>query len=456
MSTPTTPNTLPESWPTPHAAALAERLRARTARVGVVGLGYIGLPVAAALVDAGFCVLGVDNDPQRVRELADGRNPLRHLGPDLVRRLLDSGRFEVTSDAERLGEPDAVLLCVPTPLDEHREPDLSAVERTADALAAVARPAQLVVLESTSWPGTTREVLGARLARSGLALGEELFVAFAPEREDPGRKQPAPCAVPRVVGGLDDVSRELACLLYAQIVERVVPVSSAEVAESSKLLENIYRAVNIAVVNEMKVLFTELGLDVNEIIDAAATKPFGFQVFRPGPGLGGHCIPVDPFYLAHRARQVGVPVPLVELAGAINRDMPGWVVERCVSALRARGVEPRGARVLVIGLAYKPDVDDVRESPSFVLLEQLAARGVDVAYHDPHVPEMGAVRHASPPRLRSTPLSAELLAAVDAVLVATAHSAVDWELVGRHARLIVDTRGVFHGREGGAAEVEGA
>jgi len=449
-------SSLSDPWPTPHAAALAERLRARSACVGVVGLGYIGLPVAAALVHAGFRVLGVDNDAQRVRELADGRTPLRHLGPELVRQLLDTGRFEVTSDAERLGEPDAVLLCVPTPLDEARRPDLSAVERTSDALAAVARPGQLVVLESTSWPGTTRDVVGARLARSGLTLGDELFVAFAPEREDPGRQQPAPRDVPRVIGALDDTSRELACLLYAQIVERVVPVSSAEVAESSKLLENIYRAVNIAVVNEMKVLFTELGLDVNEIIDAAATKPFGFQVFRPGPGLGGHCIPVDPFYLAHRAREVGVPVPLVELAGAINRDMPSWVVKRCVAALTSRGIALQGARVLVIGLAYKPDVDDVRESPSFVLLEQLAARGADVSYHDPHVPVMSAVRHANPPMLRSTPLTAESLAAVDVVLVATAHSVVDWDLVARHARLILDTRGVFHRRARGAAEVEDA
>ncbi|GJM21751.1 MAG: UDP-N-acetyl-D-glucosamine dehydrogenase [Planctomycetota bacterium] len=443
-------------WPTQHAETLAERLSARSAHVAVVGLGYIGLPVAAALVRAGFRVLGVDNNVERVRELSRGETPLRHLGPDLVRELLASGRFEVSADAERLAEPDAVLLCVPTPLDDERRPDLSAVMRTSEALAAVARPGQLVVLESTSWPGTTRDVLGARLAASGLALGEELFVAFAPEREDPGRSEPPAREVPRVIGGLDDTSRELACLLYAQLVDRVVPVSSAEVAESSKLLENIYRAVNIAVVNEMKVLFTALDLDVNEIIDAAATKPFGFQVFRPGPGLGGHCIPVDPFYLAHRAREVGVPVPLVELAGAINRDMPSWVVQRTLAALEKHGVAVRGARVLVIGLAYKPDVDDVRESPSFVILEQLAAHGVHVSYHDPHVPEMPGVRHARPPKLSSTPLDAATLAAHDAVLVATAHSSIDWPLVGRHARLIVDTRGVFHGRDAEGASIEGA
>ena len=426
-------------------ARLLARIDARDAVVGVVGLGYIGLPVAGALLDAGFAVLGYDVDAEKVAQLSAGRVYLHHLGEDWAVRRRATGRFDVTCDASRLGEPDALLLCVPTPLLPSREPDLSYVRRTAEDVARVLRPGQLVVLESTTYPGTTRDVLRPILETSGLSCARDVFVAYAPEREDPGSGR-AVRDVPRVVGGLDEASRDAAVRLYSAVVERVVPVSSAEVAEAAKLLENVYRAVNIALVNELKVMLTAMDVDVHEVIDAASTKPFGFSAFRPGPGLGGHCIPIDPFYLAYAARAAGVPARFVELAGEVNRAMPEWVVERTRLVLEARGVALRGAHVLVIGLAYKADVDDTRESPSFVLIERLSALGAQVAYHDPHVPRTRPVRHADVPPMESVPLDATRLASYDTVLIATDHRAVDWDLVATHARLVLDTRGVLRGR----------
>ncbi|MCB9896383.1 MAG: nucleotide sugar dehydrogenase [Planctomycetes bacterium] len=425
-------------------ARLLARIDSREALVGVVGLGYIGLPVAGAMLDAGFSVLGYDVDAEKIAALAAGRVYLHHLGEDWAARRLATGRFAVTSDAGRLGEPDALLLCVPTPLLADREPDLSYVRTTADDVARVLRPGQLVVLESTTYPGTTRDVLRPALEASGLSCARDVFVAYAPEREDPGAGR-AVSSVPRVVGGLDDAAREAAVRLYGAAVAHVVPVSSVEVAEAAKLLENVYRAVNIALVNELKVLLTALGVDVHEVIDAAATKPFGFAAFRPGPGLGGHCIPIDPFYLAHVARAAGVPARFVELAGEVNSAMPEWIVGRVRTTLAARGVAIDAARILVIGLAYKADVDDTRESPSFVLVERLLALGAHVDYHDPHVPRSRPVRHAQVPPMESVALDATRLATYDAVLVSTDHAAVDWDLVARHARLVFDSRGVLRG-----------
>ena len=436
--------------PTPNAPdvrALAATLGEGRATVAVMGLGYIGLPLVRALLDGGLTVLGVDIDPAKIELLSAGRDYLTHLGPGFAASLMRTGRFTPTDDERCLAQAHAVMLCVPTPLDAERQPDLSFVQSTARAVARQLRPGGLVVLVSTTWPGTTRELLLPILEGEGArSLGRDLFVAYSPEREDPGRADVTTASIPRLVGGLDDSSRELAVALLSRAVREVVPVSSAEVAEAAKLLENIYRAVNVSMVNEMKTVLTALGLDVHEVIDAASTKPFGFQPFRPGPGMGGHCLPIDPYYLAHRARRAGVTARFIELAGEVDRAMPDWVVQRLAAALERRGCELAGARVLVLGLAYKADVDDVRESPAFVLIERLEAAGARVDVHDPLVPRTPAVRHAQIEPRDSLPLTAQTLEAVDAVLVATDHSSIDWELVLAHARLIVDTRGVLRGR----------
>jgi UDP-N-acetyl-D-glucosamine dehydrogenase len=415
--------------------------------VAVVGLGYIGLPLVRAFVDGGLDVLGVDVDPVKVERLLAGEDYLTHLGEGFAARLMASGRFTPTADESSLARADAVVLCVPTPLGPDREPDLSYVRSTAEAVARHLAPGGLVVLVSTTWPGTTREVVLPILEGDGArGLGRDLFVAYSPEREDPGRKDLTTATIPRLVGGLDDASRERAVALFSRAVQTVVPVRSAEVAEAAKLLENIYRAVNVSMVNEMKTVLTALGLDVHEVVDAAATKPFGFQPFRPGPGMGGHCLPIDPFYLAHRARQAGVTARFIELAGEVDRAMPAWVVTRLEQALAERDRPLQGARILLLGLAYKADVDDVRESPAFVLIERLEAAGATVEVHDPHVPATHAVRHATIAPRDSVPLTAQALEAADAVLVATDHRAIDWDLVAAHARLVVDTRGVLRDR----------
>lgn len=415
--------------------------------VAVVGLGYIGLPLVRAFVDGGLDVLGVDVDPSKVERLLAGEDYLTHLGEGFAAGLMASGRFTPTADEASLARASAVVLCVPTPLGPDREPDLSYVRSTAEAVGRYLAPGGLVVLVSTTWPGTTREVVLPILEGGGdRSLGRDLFVAYSPEREDPGRKDLTTATIPRLVGGLDDASRDRAVALFSPAVQTVVPVRSAEVAEAAKLLENIYRAVNVSMVNEMKTVLTALGLDVHEVVDAAATKPFGFQPFRPGPGMGGHCLPIDPFYLAHRARQAGVTARFIELAGEVDRAMPGWVVTRLEQALAERGRPLDGAHILQLGLAYKADVDDVRESPAFVLIELLEAAGATVEVHDPHVPATHTVRHATISPRSSVPLTPQALEAADAVLVATDHRAIDWDLVAAHARLVLDTRGVLRDR----------
>ncbi len=426
--------------PAPPAAALSRKLADRSAVVGVVGLGYVGLPLLAAFHRAGFPVIGFDADPAKIDQLRAGRNYLSHLGPTLVSDMAAAGRFDVTADRGRLAEADAVLVCVPTPLGQHLEPDLSYVRRSAEDLARVLRPGQLVVLESTTYPGTTRDVVLPPLAATGLVPGTDFFVAYSPEREDPGRRDFTTTTIPKLVGGLDAAGGALAVELYRAAIDQVVPVSTAEVAEAAKLLENVYRAVNIALVNEMKVILSALGIDVWEVIAAAATKPFGYQPFYPGPGLGGHCIPIDPFYLTWKAREVGRTTRFIELAGEINHAMPGYVVERTGLALNDRGKPVKGSRLLILGLAYKPDVDDVRESPSFELIERLTALGAAVDYNDPHVPATHPMRHYGDLGLRSVPLSPATLAGYDAVLVATHHAAYDWQQVADFAPLIIDTR----------------
>jgi UDP-N-acetyl-D-glucosamine dehydrogenase len=425
----------------------------RNALVGVIGLGYVGLPLAAAFHDAEFRVLGFDIDPAKIAMLARGENYIRHLGQDLTRAFATSGRFSATGDLARLAEPDAILVCVPTPLGRHREPDLSYVVRSARDIGHALRRGQLVVLESTTYPGTTRdEFLPALLdARSALGkalrLGEDFFVAFSPEREDPGRTSHTTRTTPKLVGGVDAASGDVAAALYRAAVERVVRVSSAEVAEAAKIVENTFRAVNIAMVNELKVLFTDMGIDVWEVIDAAATKPFGFMPFYPGPGLGGHCIPIDPFYLTWKAREVGRPTRFIELAGEINHAMPEYVVGRVTSALNERGKSVRGSRVLVLGLAYKPDIDDVRESPSFELIERLADLGAAVDYNDPHVARTHRMRRYDL-GMQSVPLTPDSLRAYDAVLVSTNHAAYDWQMVADHAALVIDARNALRDVQG--------
>lgn len=420
--------------------SLGQKIADRTARVGVIGLGYVGLPLLRAFIKAGFGTIGYDIDQAKVDHLLRGESYIAHIPSDWIAEWLAAKQFTATSDMQRLGEADALLICVPTPLNESRDPDLSCIESTARHIAAALRPGQLVVLESTTYPGTTREVVLPILASSGLTAGEDYFLAFSPEREDPGNPDFSASRIPKVVGGLDAASRDLAVALYSPAVVKTVPVSSCEVAEACKILENTYRSVNIAMVNELKVLFTRLGIDVWEVIEAAKTKPFGFQAFYPGPGLGGHCIPIDPFYLSWLARRYEMPTRFIELAGEINASMPQYVVERVVEALNDAGKPVRGSRIGILGAAYKKDVDDPRESPSFRLMELLIQRGAIISYNDPHIPVLPAMRHYHVPRLASEPLTAEYLAAQDCLLVATDHSAYDWEFIAQHAQLIVDSR----------------
>jgi UDP-N-acetyl-D-glucosamine dehydrogenase len=425
------------------AASLAERLRTRLetrlARVAVIGLGYVGLPLAETFAWGGFPVLGFDVDANKVAKLKKGESYIGHIDSDRIVELAASGRFDATTDPRRLSEADAVVICVPTPLTESREPDLSYVERTGYTLRDHLRPGQLVILESTTYPGTTEELLRPILEAKGLRAGRDFFLAYSPEREDPGNRDFATRNIPKVVGGIDDTSRDLALALYGPVVEGVVSVRDTRVAEACKILENTYRAVNIALVNELKRIFSAMGIDVWEVIAAAKTKPFGFQAFYPGPGLGGHCIPIDPFYLAWAARRHGLNTRLIELAGEINTAMPAYVVDRVAEALNDAGKPVRGSRVAVLGVAYKKDVDDPRESPAFPILEMLAKRGAVVTYHDPHVPTLPAMRNHTI-RLDSRPLTPAYLAGQDAVVIVTDHTAVDYDLVVRNARLVVDTR----------------
>jgi UDP-N-acetyl-D-glucosamine dehydrogenase len=421
---------------------LGRRFVAREATVGIVGMGYVGLPLMLAATAAGFRVIGFDIDLARIEGLNAGRSPLGHIGDARVGAARATGRFEATADLARSAAADAVLICVPTPLGDHREPDLRYVEGTARALAPHLRRGQLVVLESTTWPGTTTEVMKPILEAGGLRSGVDFFLAFSPEREDPGNIDFETSRIPKVVGGDGAAALLLARTLYDQLVVATVPVSSPETAEAVKLTENIFRAVNIALVNELKLVFTPMGIDIFEVIEAAKTKPFGYMPFYPGPGLGGHCIPIDPFYLTWKAQEFGIRTRFIELAGEINTAMPRFVVERLAEAVDRRfGKGLSAARVLVVGLAYKKNVDDVRESPAFAVLELLEARGTEVAYHDPHVAAIPRTRdHASLAGRRSVPLEPALLAGFDAAVIVTDHDDVDYEALVAGCPLTVDTR----------------
>ena len=429
---------------------LLQKIDSRQARVGVIGLGYVGLPLVLLFEESGFPVLGFDVDANKTEALARGESYIRHIGVERIRQTFRGGGAEATTDFDRLAECDAILICVPTPLGPHREPDLKYIRMTAETIAKVLRPGQLIVLESTTYPGTTREELLTRFAARGLACGTDYFVAFSPEREDPGNERFNTKSIPKVVGGIDEPSLRAATALYAAVIDRVVPVRSAEVAESAKLLENIFRAVNIALVNEMKVVFDRMGINVWEVIEAAKTKPFGFMPFYPGPGLGGHCIPLDPFYLTWKAAEYGTWARFIELAGEINTSMPRYVVDKTVEGINQQGKSIVGATVLVLGLSYKADIDDDRESPSFELIELLQERGAVVSYCDPYVPAARRGRKHDL-GLESVPCTAEELAKYDAVLVSTPHSQFKDPSLWTKVKLAVDTRNIVP--DGGAIRV---
>lgn len=430
-------------------ARLRRDILARRVRVGVIGLGYVGLPLAAAFAGAGYDVLGFDADAARVTAVNAGTSPIADVPADRLLGLVEDGFLQSTDEPARLAEMDAISICVPTPLGKTRDPDISHVVEATRQVARSLRRGQLIVLESTTYPGTTREVLLPLLEETGLRAGVDFFLAFSPERIDPGNREYDVRNTPKVVGGLDAASTALAALLYRQAIETVVTVSSPEAAEMVKLLENTFRAVNIALANETALMCDRLGLDVWEVIAAAATKPFGFMPFYPGPGIGGHCIPLDPLYLSWKLRTLDYRARFIELADEINGAMPGHVVGRVTDGLNRFARSVNGARVLVLGVAYKPDVDDTRESPAVDVIRLLRGRGARVAFSDPHVPALsldGAV-------LRAEPLTAEALDATDCVVIVTDHRAFDYALVLRHARLIVDTRNALRGRPAGGATV---
>ncbi len=428
---------------------LAKAIAEKSAVVGVIGLGYVGLPLIQAFTQAGFHCMGFDVDRTKVDALVAGRSYIKHIASSTIAQWIENRQLEPTADMGRLGEADVLLICVPTPLSDSRDPDLQFVEGTTRAIAKTLRPGQLVVLESTTYPTTTRDVMLPLLEESGLQVGRDFYLAYSPEREDPGNPDYSASGIPKVVGGIDSASGELAAALYRHAIVEVVPVSSPEVAEACKILENTYRAVNIALVNELKILFDRMGLDVWEVIDAAKTKPFGFQAFYPGPGLGGHCIPIDPFYLTWLARKQGLNTRFIELAGEVNSRMPDYVIGRLAEFLNDLGKPIKGSKICLLGMAYKKDVDDPRESPSFVLLEMLKARGADLSYNDPHIPKLPKMRHHDVPDLSSRELTPEFLAAQDCVLIATDHSAYDYEFIVQHSRLILDTRNAAkHVKEG--------
>lgn len=432
--------------PSPAHASLKTKLDNASALVGVIGLGYVGLPLAHALHQGGLPILGFDIDASKIAAIKEGRNYLKHFGDGMARDLGTSNRFAGTTDFSRLGEADVLIVCLPTPLGRHHEPDLSYVENAGRAIGKTLRAGQLILLESTTYPGTTRDEFHDAIRQGAkgtpgerLEPGRDYFLAFSPEREDPGRKSHTTRTIPKLVGGLDEPSTALACRLYSYGVENVVPVRSAEIAEAAKLLENIFRCVNIAMVNEMKVVLGAMGIDVWEVIEAASTKPFGFMPFYPGPGLGGHCIPIDPFYLTWKAKEVGRPTRFIELAGEINTSMPHYVIDRLIGAMNDRGRAVRGSKVLVLGLAYKPDIDDTRESPSFELIDLLGRLGAEVSYSDPFVPRTVPVRKHDL-GMSSVELTPSNIAAFDAVLISTNHSAFDYAAIAKHAKLIIDTR----------------
>jgi len=425
----------------------------RSAVIGVIGMGYVGLPLGVAIARNAFKTIGFDVDPAKPLRLNDGKSYVGSVSSEELGALVQKGRFTATSDLKRLGECDVIVICVPTPLTRHRQPDLSYIESTARDIAQCLRLGQLVVLESTTYPGTTREILQPILEKTGLVAGRDFFLGFSPEREDPGNQSFETVTIPKIVAGAGTEASVLVQEFYGAVVKKIVPVSSPDVAEAVKITENVFRAVNIALVNELKMIFAAMGIDIWEVIEAAKTKPFGYMPFYPGPGLGGHCIPIDPFYLTWKSREFDLTTRFIELAGEINVAMPNYVVDMLARALEGRhGKSLKNAHIVMLGLAYKKNVPDFRESPSFKLMELLTARGARVDFHDPHADVVPPTReHPEFTGQRSVALTPDLLKSCDAVLISTDHDAVDYALVAQHARLVIDTRNVMarNGLSGG-------
>jgi UDP-N-acetyl-D-glucosamine dehydrogenase len=419
--------------------ALSTAIKERRAVIGIIGLGYVGLPLVLRFAEEGFRVLGFDIDPKKVERLNRGRSYIKHISGKKIQALKSSGLFEATADYARLREADCVLICVPTPLDKNKEPDMSYIESTSGEIARTLRRGQLVCLESTTYPGTTREILLPKFERAGFVAGRDFFLVFSPEREDPGNPKYNTQTIPKIVGGLTAACQALGTTLYSQVVDRVIPASSPEVAEFTKIYENTFRSVNIALVNELKILADKMHVDIWEVIAAAATKPFGFMPFYPGPGLGGHCIPIDPFYLSWKARELNFHARFIELAGEINTNMPEYIIARLSDALNQRGRCLKNAKILILGIAYKKDIDDMRESPAFEIIRLLLEKGARIVYHDPLVPKIPKLRKYQL-NFRSSGLTPGLLKAMAAAVIVTDHSMFDYEWIVRHSRLVIDTR----------------
>lgn len=424
---------------------LITKLQNKTAIIGVIGLGYVGLPLSLRFAEGGYKVIGFDIAPGKTRQLNNGKSYIRHFEDEKVQSAIKAG-FEASTDFSRITQADALIICVPTPLKDNREPDISFVTDTVDSLLPHLRKGQVVSLESTTYPGTTEEELRPRIESTSLQVGEDIFLVFSPEREDPGNPDFTTRTIPKVVGGSSADCLEVGEALYNRVIDQVVPVSTTQVAEMTKLLENIHRAVNIGLVNEMKLVADKMNIDIYEVIDAAATKPFGYVPYYPGPGLGGHCLPIDPFYLTWKARQYGVDTHFIELAGEVNRSMPGYVVGKVVEALESQGKSLDGSEVLMLGIAYKPNVDDMRESPSVEIMEQLRVRGAKVSYADPWVPVFPKMRMYEF-ELESTAITEQSLANFDCVVIGTNHDDFDYPMIARHAKTVVDSRGVFRQRQ---------
>lgn len=430
---------------------LKKKIENKSSKIGIIGLGYVGLPLGLAFAAKDFDVLGFDLDENKITLLNDGKGYLKHIGEEKIKNAVSSGKLEATSDFSRLPEVDAIIICVPTPLTEHREPDMSYVKNTAKVVAEYLRKEQLVVLESTTYPGTTEELLLPLLEEAknsgnkNFVVGKDFYLAFSPEREDPNNPDYTTASIPKVIGGVTPQCLDVVKTLYDQVIVNTVPVSSPRVAEATKLLENIFRSVNIALVNELKMVFDKMDIDVWEVIEAASTKPFGFKAFYPGPGLGGHCIPIDPFYLTWKAREFELNTKFIELAGEINTYQPYYVIEKSMEVLNKFKKAINGSKVLILGAAYKKDIDDMRESPSLKLIEILRERGAEVDYHDPLVPSLPRMRRYNYD-MESVELTKENVAGYDLVILSTAHSSFDYKLVAENAKIIVDTRNAFQSR----------
>ena len=421
---------------------LLKSIKSKKAVIGIVGLGYVGLPLMLRFIESGFNVLSFDIDLKKVKQLNNGQSYIKHIGTDRVKSAYQTGRLMATADFSRVREADALILCVPTPLGIHHEPDLSFVINTINSIAPHLRNGQVLTLESTTYPGTTEEEIKPRIESMGFKVGEDIFLVYSPEREDPGNKSFATYNIPKIVGGSTSSCLKLGISLYGQVVEKVVPVSSTQVAEMTKLLENIYRAVNIGLVNELKTVTDRMEIDIWEVIDAAGTKPFGFTPFYPGPGLGGHCIPIDPFYLTWKAREYGVHTRFIELAGEVNTAIPEWVVDKVIDGLNERGKAVKGSKILVLGIAYKKNVDDSRESPAVELMKLLQEKGAIISYSDPHVPVFPKKRQYHF-ELESVEINADVLSEMDCVLLATDHDEFNYKLILKNSNLIIDTRGRY-------------